>query len=198
MTEQKQSFNDLDAVKKLVEALEQFNNEERTRIIRWACERLGMNNISNVKEIVSPLNVPKATNQTQPEQSTSDRKQIDIKSFVSGKNPTSDAQFVAVVAYYFKFEAPDDQRKEFIISDDLNEAARLADWARFVKPANTLNNVYNQSGYLNKVEHGKYKLNAVGENLVAMVLPGNGDGKVVKKKKRNSIVKKSNKKKGKK
>jgi len=198
MTEQNQSFNDLDAVKKLVEALEQFNDEERARIIRWACERLGMNNISNIKEIVNPLNVSKPTNQVQSEQSASERKQIDIKSFVNGKNPTSDAQFVAVVAYYFKFEAPDDQRKEFIISDDLNEAARQADWARFVKPANTLNNVYNQSGYLNKVEHGKYKLNAVGENLVAMVLPDNGDSKVVKKKKRNNIVKKTNKKKSKK
>lgn len=198
MTEQKQSFNDLDAVKKLIEALEQFNNEERMRIIRWACERLGMNNISNIKEIISSLNISKTTNQIQPEQSTPERKQIDIKSFVNGKNPTSDAQFVAVVAYYFKFEAPDDQRKEFIVSDDLNEAARQADWTRFIKPANTLNNVYTKSGYLNKVEHGKYKLNAVGENLVAMVLPGNGDGKVSKKKKRNNIVKKTNKKKGKK
>lgn len=197
MSEKNQSFNDLEAVKKLVEALEQFSDEEKTRIIRWACERLGMKNVPNIKkETGNSLSMSGTTNQIQSEQFISEKKKVDIKSFVNEKNPVNDAQFVAVVAYYFKFEAPEDQRKEFIVSGDLNEAARLSDRNRFQKPAATLNNVYSKSGYLDRVDSGKYKLNTVGENLVAMVLPGNNDGKVVKKKK--IIQQKTIKKRGKK
>lgn len=194
MSEQKKSFKDLDAVKTLVESLEKFNDEERMRIIKWACERLGMKNAPSIKDVSSSLGISEIAGQIQPEQSISERKRIDIKSFVNEKKPTSDAQFVAVVAYYFKFEAPEDQRKEFVVSDDLNEAARLSDRSRFRKPAATLNNVYSKSGYLDRIDSGKYKLNTVGENLVAMVLPGNDNRKVVKKKKGNSTVKKETKK----
>ncbi|MFA6171693.1 MAG: hypothetical protein WCW77_01145 [Patescibacteria group bacterium] len=198
MSEQKKSFEDLDAVKILVESLEKFNDEERMRIIKWACERMGMKNAPSIKDVGYSLGVSETTSQIQPDQSITKSRGVDIKRFVNEKNPSSDAQFVAVVAYYFKFEAPEDQKKEFIISEDLNEAARLSDRSRFQKPAATLNNVYNKSGYLDRVDSGKYKLNTVGENLVAMVLPDNNDGRVVKKKKRNRIEKKVTKKKSKK
>ena len=193
MTEQKKSFDDLDAVKILVEALEKFNDEEIKRIIRWSCERLGTKNVV-VDGKIENKNTAVATTINEDNLGVPIRgKIVDIKSFVNSKKPTNDAQFVAVMAYYFKFEAPEDQKKEFIVSEDLNEAARLSDRKRFPKPAATLNNVYSKSGYLNRVDSGKYILNTVGENLVAMVLPDKGSESIIKNKKGRKTVKKSSK-----
>jgi collagenase-like PrtC family protease len=80
-------------------------------------------------------------------------------------------QFAVVVAYFHRFEAPEAQRKNFITTEDLQEAARLAVWPRKKQPSVTLNNAIKQ-GYLDRGERGTYRLNAVGENLVAMALPG--------------------------
>lgn len=184
MTEKK-TFDDLDAVKVLVEALEKFNDGERDRIIRWACEKLGAKNvILNLPEIKG-IQRPDTENGVSLQTS---RSSTDIKSFVLEKKPVNDAQFVAVISYYYKFEAPDELKKDLIASEDLNEAARLADWTRFTKPAATLNNVYSKSGFLDKADYGKYKLNTVGENLVAMVLPNEDGARSVKKSKNKKKV----------
>ncbi|MFH1193700.1 MAG: hypothetical protein V1661_01755, partial [bacterium] len=164
--------------------LEKFNDEEKNRIVRWAFEKLGAKQITEAgTQKVGPHNGD-IIREPENKLNTSEKK-IDIKSFVNDKKPANDAQFVAVIAYYYRFEAPEESKKDFIISGDLNEAARLTDWNRFKKPAGTLNNVYGRSGYLDKVEYGKYKLNTVGENLVAMVLPGEESGKIIKKRKNN-------------
>ena len=81
----------------------------------------------------------------------------------------------AVVAYYHRFEAPPAERKDAINKDDLQEAMRLAGRPRFKDPAKTLNNAH-ILGLLDKgSEKGTYTLNSVGENLVAMTLPGGGN-----------------------
>jgi hypothetical protein len=49
----------------------------------------------------------------------------DIKSFVTAKNPRSDVQFAATVAYYFQFEAPQSERKSAINKDDLQDACSV-------------------------------------------------------------------------
>ena len=45
----------------------------------------------------------------------------------------------------------------------------------------TLNNAKNQ-GYLDSAERGAFQINSVGENLVAMTLPGGAEEPVVKRK----------------
>jgi hypothetical protein len=112
---------------------------------------------------------------------------------VATKNPKSDVQFVATVAYYYRFEAPEAERKDDITADDLQEAARKVNRDRFTRPAQTLRNAHTL-GYLDKGgEKGTYQLNTVGENLVSMTLPANGTtktrggrgkGKAKKKKKK--------------
>jgi len=81
------------------------------------------------------------------------------------------AAFAATVAYYYRFQAPEPQRKTAVTANDLQEACRLADRDRLVKPAQTLINAHGQ-GLLDKAgERGSYAINTVGENLVAMALP---------------------------
>jgi hypothetical protein len=96
----------------------------------------------------------------------------DIKTLLAQKKPQNDRQLAAVVAYYYQFLAPPGERKQAIDKADLLEACRKGDWARPGKPAQTLVNSFN-SGYLDRTgDKGKYRINTVGENLVAMVLPG--------------------------
>jgi hypothetical protein len=86
-----------------------------------------------------------------------------IRDFVAAKNPKNDNQFVAVVAYCFRFEAPPGQRKEFITSDDLQEACRQAGRERLKNPISTLNNAH-CVGLLDRTKVGEFTVNAVGEN----------------------------------
>ena len=185
MTEQKKAFDDLDAVKLVVTALEKFDDDERKRIIKWSCERLNMNYSinENKKTFSEPINTPEVVAEKRTERTGN------IKSFIDSKNPKNDSQFAAAVAYYYKFEAPESEKLDSVSSKDLVEATRVACRTRLKKPAGTLHNAYSHAGLLDKSEPGRYKLNSVGENLVAMVLPGNNVDNITKKTKKRKVNK---------
>ncbi len=66
------------------------------------------------------------------------------------------------------------ERKDAINKDDLQEATRKAGRERFGNPLQTLSNAH-ILGLLDKgSEKATYTINSVGENLVAMTLPGDG------------------------
>jgi len=165
------SVDDLDAVRAIIAALEPFDAGTRERILRWSREKLGLST-----EDGPPRSAPAPLKGT-PDTPKGDQQQFaganDIKSFVAMKNPASDNQFVATVAYYYRFVAPEAQRKDVITADDLLEACRQAGRERVSRPAQTLINAHSQ-GYVDKAERGTYAINTVGENLVAMTLPGTG------------------------
>ena len=177
--------DDLETVRILAEALEPFTDEERERIIRWSREKLGMKSsqIPNFATSLPPLNsaLPQSITKNGPK---------NIKSFVQEKNPQSDVQFAAVTAYFYRFEAPQAEQKEAIGAKDLQDAARQARGYGFKDSLKTLNNGVSR-GYFNRLGRGEFTLNAVGENLVAMVLPGGLDEKG--KSRKSSLKKKSKK-----
>ncbi len=167
-------IDDLEAVRNVVQALEPFDSKDRERIIRWASEKLGMTS-SHPKQPESRLQkdistaIPKPLPQSEsaiPSQGESS----DIRSFILSKDPKNDNHLAAVVAYYYHFEAPADEQKDYITKEDLIDACRKADRKRPARPAQVLVNTY-AAGLLDKGERGQYRLNSVGENLVAMVLP---------------------------
>lgn len=157
--------DDLEAVRIVAETLESFDSKDRQRIIRWALEKLG------TPLDVTPTAAPQRSPSGQPAPGPPSSGPRDIRSFIQEKNPRNERHLAAVVAYYFHFEAPPEQQQESIGSQDLVEACRTANWTRPRNPSQTMVNAFN-SGYLDKTgERGRYRLNAVGENLVAMVLP---------------------------
>lgn len=165
-----QQLDDLEAVRTIVSTLEKFDKNDQERIIRWAREKLGLN-VVQVQPQVASQNVQQAVNQ----QCQTPIK--DLKSFVNEKNPSSDMQFAVTVAYYYKFEAPINERKDSINSTTLQDAARLSSRTRLGNPGQTLINA-SFNGMLDKSdEKGAYKINTVGENLVAMTLPQNSTSK---------------------
>jgi hypothetical protein len=158
--------DDLEAVRKLVEVLSAFDAGEQERIIRWAREKLGL-------PVHSPA--PAGTRESQADSAAGGDGAggaKDIRTFVTEKNPTSDNQFAATVAHYYRFVAPAATKKEFITADDLQEACRLTGRNRLPKPAQTLINAHT-NGLLDKgANRGEYVISTVGENLVAVTLPG--------------------------
>jgi hypothetical protein len=168
-------LDDLEAVRQLVATLEPFAIPERERIIRWAREKLGM-------AAASPTDQPTPSSQHSPPVPphpaggplTSSTPATDLKTFVATKKPKNDTQLVATIAYFYKFTATEAERKDAISSADLLDACRKADYRRPSRPAQTLINAF-KAGVVDKAGTGSYKINSVGENLVAMVLPGDSD-----------------------
>lgn len=186
--------DDLEAVRSVADTLQPFANDDRERIIRWAREKLGMT--ASVAPAVPPRidlggDAPRDTTVAGIQSA------VDIKKFVTDKAPRSDVHFAATVAYYHQFKAPENQRKDSITKEDLVEACRQVDRKRSKVPAQVLVNAYHD-GLFDRGGKGHYKLNSVGENLVAMALPGTAEGGKSSKKKKatNGRRKGSGKKKG--
>lgn len=174
MTSSNDKLDDLDAVRTIVDTLAKFDADTQERIIRWAREKLGLSTAAPARpERGLPVQAPSESQAT-----TSQRQgpagSTDIKSFVSAKNPSSNNEFTATVAYYYRFEAPEANRKDSINAEDLQEACRLAGRTRFTRPAQTLVNAHH-AGLIDKAgDRGAYSISTVGENLVAMTLPSDG------------------------
>jgi hypothetical protein len=185
------NFDDLDAVRKVVDALSTFDPDQQQRILRWAREKLGLS-----VELATPAPM---VEQGQPSggpsrnEETHRSKSSNIRTFIESKNPSSDNQFAAAVAYFYRFEAPEHERKDAINKDDLLDACRQVGRNRISRPDQTLVNAHGQ-GLLDREEKGLYRINTVGENLVAVALPSDGRTTVTRATKKKSPSRKAVKK----
>lgn len=162
--------DDLEAVRIVTTALSDFSPDEQERIIRWSREKLGLSPAPQKSE-ASRASQPSSPPPGEGSEASALAPAKDLKTFVVAKSPNSDVQFAATVAYYYRFEAPPENQKNEIDRVMLQDACRLTGRKRLKNPRNTLNNAKNL-GLLDKgSEAGKFAINTVGENLVAMTLP---------------------------
>lgn len=167
---------DFDAAKAVADQLKGMEKARQQRVLRWVAESLGLDIDSPAPAERRPLDtsIPVGGTAVAPRDLQHPLRQggsQDIKTFVESKRPKSDVQFAALVAYYYRFEAAAETRKDSIDVKTLQDAARLAGRRRPPKPHATLNNAKNL-GYLDSLERGQFRISSVGENLVAMTLPG--------------------------
>ena len=181
--------DDLDAVREIAKIMEPFKPAERERIIRWVLEKLGMNPSRDSVSLTATTNLLDINDAGLAKKNNPSIVSHDIKSFISEKNPRNDVQFAAAVAYYHRFIVSESHQKASIGPEDLQEACRKAVRERLSNPGNTLANAF-KLGLLDRADRGKYSINAVGENLVAMVLP-DGDKSIISRPKKNASIKKS-------
>jgi len=177
--------DDLEAVRAIASALSGFSPEEQERILRWVREKIGLApatralpgvRIPQLPLLGTPVGQPESP--AVPPAPAADK---DLKTFINSKQPKNDVQFAAAVAYYHRFDAPPEQRRNEIDANILQDACRLAGRARFQRPVMTLNNAKNLGLLDSGTEKGKFTINTVGENLVAMTLPGKADASSQKK-----------------
>lgn len=171
--------DDFDIAKAIFDQLKDLPSERQQRVLRWIAEGLG------VSPVASP-SFPHGTAMPMPPAASvppvvAGTGSTDIKSFIATKLPKSDQQFAAAVAYFYQFEAPPAERRDSVNGDILQEAARLAGRKRLANPRVTLNNA-KAAGYLDSSSPGEFTINSVGENLVAMTLPGGTESPTKKKK----------------
>lgn len=101
--------DDLKAVRIITTALSAFKPGEQERIIRWSREKLGLSSASqNLEGSQTPL--PSSLSSGERPEAPGPAPAKDLKTFVVGKSPKKDVQFAATVAYYYRFEAPPEQR----------------------------------------------------------------------------------------
>jgi hypothetical protein len=162
--------DDFEAGKKVFELLKELSPDRQERVMRWVVEGLGLKLSPTAGTGSGGAAYPPAITPP-PETRAAGTPSVDIKSFVTSKAPKSDNQFAAVVAYYYRFEAPAAQRRDYIDPETLQEATRLTGRSRLGNPRATLNNA-KSTGYLDSNAPGEFSINSVGENLVAMTLPG--------------------------
>jgi hypothetical protein len=174
--------DEFEATKQIVALLEPFDSsDDRERILRWVRDKLRM--------LPSPGG-PGFSPMSPAAQVTNSEQPSDIRSFIEAKNPRTDTQLVAVVAYFHRFVAPESQRRDSIGKDDVLTACRLAQRARPSRIDQTMVNAFT-AGYFDRAERGQYRLNSVGENLVAVALPGSpGSESLAPVKKRSKSRKK--------
>jgi len=179
----------LDAAQKIVAELQGMTIDYQALALKFAMETLGLQLPTSYAQPTPPP--PHLSSAAPPAPAGTRAQRTDIKSFTTAKAPKTDQQFAAVVAYYYQFEALAPDRKESIDAATMQDAARLAGRRQVNDWSITLNNAM-RTGYLDKAERGAFKLNSVGENLVAITLPGNAaSGKANGSAKKKSAKKKT-------
>lgn len=166
---------ELEAIKQILSALSSLDGEGQHRALEYVFERLKITppKMGQSSSSHPPLAATLVTQHVPSPQRSAGP--IDIRSFTESKKPRSANEMAAVVAYYLEYEAPENEKKDTIGSEDIEKYFHLA---KYAKPGNanmTLTHSKN-SGYLDQQDRGQYKLNAVGYNLVVHKLPSDGEG----------------------
>jgi hypothetical protein len=178
--------DNLEAARIVRDALQGFTSEEQHLILRWAAESLGIAPIASATApglTDRPEPLPTLPVLSSTSKSARQRPVRDVKTFVDEKNPQTDIHLVATIAYFYRFEALEAERKEDIDAAFLRDALRLAGRpGQLVKPLQTLNNAH-AKGLLDRNARGRFSINSVGENLVGMTLPMKSTGKRAPKQK---------------
>jgi len=182
MTDEAEDEADVKAISALIAALKPLNAESRSHVLEFVLKRLG---ISLSATQAHPVHAPPAapTSFTPPAVTPSPFltpfNVQDIRTFAAEKKPRTVNERVAVIGYYLEQLAPEGERRNYLTSDDVKTYFVQAGFELPTAPPNmTLTHAKN-AGYLNGLERGQYKLNAVGHNLVVHKLPGgeSGEGK---------------------
>jgi hypothetical protein len=180
-----------EATRIVVETVKEFAAPDQEMIFRWAAESLALP--EPFVSLGSARRPTESVSQPLTIGGNSAKESQDILSFVNAKKPRSDVQFAAVVAYYYQFVAPESERKSSISEADLIDSCRKVGRGRPQKPYFTLNNAFH-AGLLDRPEKGSFSINSVGENLVALTLPGGDSSESSRKRPKKPSVKKQRRK----
>jgi hypothetical protein len=119
-----------------------------------------------------PQSHPQTPQTTESAPSPGRRGQVDARSFFQEKAPSSQAEAIAVAAYYLAELAPPEMRSPSIDTRQATDVFRQAKYPLPKRMSQALVNAQN-AGYLARVGPGEYKLNPVGFNLVEHALGPN-------------------------
>jgi hypothetical protein len=157
------------AISILMSVLKPLDQDARIHVLEFVLKRLG---ISLTAGPALPLNRPDMPSLTPaPPNLAAQVLPVDIRTFAVEKNPKTLSQKIAVIGYYLAHLAPTSVRRDYVVADDIKPCFIEADFELPTSSANTALINAKNAGYLSALDRGKYKLTAVGHNLVAHKLP---------------------------
>jgi hypothetical protein len=170
---------ELNAIRLVLSALVPLKLEGRTRVLDYVLGRLGMSKpvapqSSTMRAMVPDGELVKTVDVSDSLSSRSNTS-TDIRSLAKQKAPRSANEMAALVAYYVSEVAPVPYRKPTITAADIKTYFKQAPFRLPQSAKQTLVNAKN-SGYLESVGDGQYRLNPVGYNLVVHSLPPGASG----------------------
>jgi hypothetical protein len=153
------------AISKLMSVLKALDQDARIHVLEFVIKRLG---VSLTIGSSSPLQMPVSTDLALSTASAPiSAGAVDIRSFAREKAPRNITEKVIVVAYYLAHLAPPQDRRDYIVPDDIRTYFPQTKFELpTTPPATTLANV-KKAGYFTVIKRGRYQLNVVGRNLVA-------------------------------
>ena len=154
------------AIDAIIEALTSLDANQQVTAVRAACEHL---------KIRAPGNLMAGTESTGSTAASSAPSappslQVDVRTLKQEKKPSSASEMAALVAFYLSELAPASDRKRQVQVEDMVKYFKQAVYPLPKQPRSILTNAKN-AGYFDTSGDGKYRLNAVGYNLVAHNLP---------------------------
>lgn len=166
---------ELHAMQQVIKALELLETDARTRVLTYVFQRLGLSLAT--PNCIPPLEtLPPSPAASTAAPASAGAAVADIRTLKEAKQPKSDNQMAALVAYYLKEVAPVNDREDSISQDDIEKYFKQAGFPLPKRPDMTLVNS-KQAGYFDSAGVGLYKLNPVGHNLVVHGMPSaSGDG----------------------
>lgn len=165
------SDTELQAIEKLISALEPLDQDARTRVIDYVFRRLRMGSREGGHDLGSLTRMSVATGGSVAPVATSLHTVTDIRSLKEVKAPQTANEMAAIAAYYLSELAPSGDRKLEIDASDVKKLFKQAVFPIPGSPSMALVHAKN-AGYLDPGSaRGTYRLNPVGYNLVVHKLP---------------------------
>jgi hypothetical protein len=157
------------AITTLLETLRPLSSETRANVLDFVFKTLGI--AAPQAFDPPPPFVPGASPSGTPSPSPSLGGVPNLRTLTEQKKPKTVNQMVAVMAHYLSELAPQNERRDHIVAEDIKKYFLQADFPLpNGRPNNALTNAKN-AGYLDALNNGQYRLNPVGHNLVAHKLP---------------------------
>ena len=152
------------AIDEIVAALMALDEKSRATALAAASAHLGM----DTKPVVAPMAAPVIGPAIVPAIAAAPVR--DIRSLKDEKQPENAKEMACVVAYYLQHHGPSSERSDVVTAEDM---VKYFKQAHFPLPKRVVQLLIDarHSGYFDAAERGKYRLNAVGYNLVAHSLP---------------------------
>jgi len=160
--------NELNAIETITDILRSLDKTAQQRVLQYAMQHLGLE-IGQAYLLKQDLRDNRGFKK-EPMDQYEQQQVVDIRSLRDQKQPASDMEMAAIVAYYLSELVPEENRKDVIATEDIKTYFKQAGHPLPKGPQFTLVNA-KSAGYFESAGHGKYKLNPVGHNLVVHGLP---------------------------
>jgi hypothetical protein len=139
---------ELQAIQQVIEALEPLAPDARTRVLAYVFQRLDLS-LPNVTTNAPPVTLPPLPSPLGGD-STPASTISDIRTLKDSKQPKSDNQMAALVAYYLRELAPAADRKQAISHEDVEKYFKQAGYPLPKQIRMPLNNA-KSAGYFDSV-----------------------------------------------